>query len=35
MPSFLKRPELMVAENYRFIQFIDLLFETENVEEKT
>ncbi|EOL9879143.1 type III secretion system effector EspX2, partial [Escherichia coli] len=31
---FLKRPELMVAENYRFIQFIDLLFENGNVEEK-
>ncbi|HCP4506420.1 TPA: type III secretion system effector EspX2 [Escherichia coli] len=31
---FLKRPELMVSENYRFIQFIDLLFENGNVEEK-
>ncbi len=24
----------MVSENYRFIQFIDLLFENGNVEEK-
>ena len=32
---FLKRPELMVSENYRFIQFIDLLFENGNVEEKS
>ena len=31
---FLKRPELMVSENYRFIQFIDLLFENGSVEEK-
>lgn len=31
---FLKRPELMVSENYRFIQFVDLLFENRSVEEK-
>lgn len=32
---FLKRPELMVSENYRFIQFIDLLLKTEMLKRKT
>ncbi len=32
---FLKKPELMVSENYRFIQFIDLLLKTEVLKRKT